>query len=59
MNAPALIAEFTNGSKARSPRLTISALADGHRKFIRAFEVIDKRHARKVAAVNHAKPWNF
>lgn len=54
-----LIAEFTNGSKTREPRLTICELANNRRRFIRTMPVIDKRDARLMAKVAGATCWNF
>ena len=57
--APILAAEYTNGSKARPPVLTINRIANGQREFVFSQNVDGKRHAREVAAQNGATPWNF
>jgi hypothetical protein len=54
-----LAAEFTNGSKTRSPVLTLNMIGNGRREFVSSRSVADKREARKVAKELGAKPWNF
>ena len=54
-----IAAEFTMGGKRHPPILTITSIENGRRTQLRSFIVADKRDARKVAASNGAKPWNF
>ncbi len=58
---PILAAEFTNGSKTRSAKLTITQIdpALGKRTFVAAYPVKNKRDARKLATSCSATPWNF
>jgi hypothetical protein len=54
-----LAAEFTNGSKHRSPQLAINRISNGRREHVAIYAVADKREARAKAAQLNAQPWNF
>jgi len=54
-----VIADFTVGSSKVAPKLTISALINGRRQVLETVEVIDRRHARRMALAAGAQPWNF
>jgi hypothetical protein len=58
-NTPIIAAEFTNGSKRRSPSLDITRIHNGERRVLHTVQVDSRRHARKVAAEHGATPWNF
>ena len=59
--APILAAEYTVGSKTRSPMLSINSIdaALGQRTPISTHEVSGKREARAIARTLGATPWNF
>lgn len=59
MTATILSAEFTNGSKRRSPMLSICEIANGNRKYLEELPVTGKREARAIAVARGAQPWNF
>ncbi len=54
-----LAAEFTQGSKTRSPLLTLNYIVNGRRHTAEIVEVADKRQARRIATARGAQPWNF
>ena len=54
-----LAAEYTNGSKTRSPTLQLNRIVDGHRTPVIGFNVAGRREARQLAAQYGATPWNF
>ncbi len=56
---PALAAEYTNGSKGRSPYLDINRIANGRREHVASYAVANKRSARAMAKSLGATPWNF
>jgi hypothetical protein len=54
-----LAAEYTTGSKVRSPTLQLNRIVDGHRTPVIGFNVTGKREARQIAKQYNAQPWNF
>lgn len=55
-----LQAHYANGSKTRSAKLDLATCTDdGHRTWIKSFEVDGKAMARKLAKAHGATPWNF
>lgn len=54
-----LAAEFTNGSKTRSPSLAINQIVNGHRHNVELVQVTGKVQARQIAKARGATPWNF
>lgn len=55
-----LQAHYANGSKTRSAKLDLATCTDdGHRTWIKSFEVAGKAEARKIAKLHNATPWNF
>jgi len=54
-----LAAEYTNGSKTRSPTLEINRIANGLRTPVIGFNVAGRREARQLAKQYNAQPWNF
>lgn len=59
MHCNVLAAEYTNGSKTRSPTLNLNRIIDGHRTRVISFNVATKREARQIAKAYMATPWNF
>jgi len=56
-----IAAYFYPKTKTRPAQLDIATISDsGNRVWVRRdIDVIDKRHARKIAAEYGATPWNF
>ena len=52
-------AEYTNGSKRRSPCLTLNVIANGQRHAVMNVDVAGKREARAIAQEHGYTPWNF
>lgn len=57
--AAVLAAEYTNGSKARGPVLTINQIVNGRRHCVEIIDVSGKIQARREATARGAKCWNF
>ena len=54
-----IAAEYTAPTKRISGMVWITKIENGQRTEIANFSVSGKVEARKVAAANNAKPWNF
>jgi hypothetical protein len=59
MHCNVLAAEYTNGSKTRSPTLNLNRIIDGRRSPVIGFNVANRREARQIAKQYGATPWNF
>ena len=54
-----IAAEYTAPTKRISGMVWITKIENGQRTYLTNFSVSGKIEARKVAADNNAKPWNF
>ena len=58
--AMTLQAHYANGSKVRPAKLDLATCTDdGHRTWIKSYQVAGKAEARKIAKLHNATPWNF